>query len=110
MTVVKLDSEKTLRAFERYGVLEETVAPVFPSGSERIFRVLKRGGDTVDLTRLSDEELCEWVKSTEAFCNLLAERGCFYGEPLFDDGLEIERRADDRLARFRGRHPIRRMF
>ena len=38
MTVVKLDSEKTLRAFERYGVLEETVAPVFPSGSERIFR------------------------------------------------------------------------
>lgn len=110
MTVLRLDNEKTLRAFERFGVLEETVNPVFPDGSERIFRALQHGGEMVDLRKLSDEELFEWVNSTEAFCNLLGERGCFYGEELFEDGLQVEHRADDRLVRFRGRHPIRRMF
>lgn len=110
MTILRLDDEKTLRAFERFGVLEETAKPVFPNGSERVFRALQEGGDAVDLRKLSDEELYDWVNSTEAFCDLLGEQGCFYGEQLFEDGLEVERRANERLVRFHGRHPLRRMF
>lgn len=109
MTVVMLDSEKTMQVFERFGVLEENVKPVFPGGSDRVFRAL-RGDGAVDLSSLSDEELYEWVNSVEAFCNFIGESGCFYGEALFSDGLNAEERADTMVTRFHGRHPVRRMF